>query len=143
MLEAHFKETKKWSSLDNAYVNFTHWAFVRGDHDSIPYQKEGLYLSWLRHNAYICQSNFPSIDLVIPMAYPNPNGIVSSETLSCIVISIKNCEGTEGYRMTFLPNEAVEGVIKRKIIDEAKADDNDQHGLKPDTVTATTISISG
>jgi len=137
MLEAHFKETKKWSSLDNAYVNFTHWAFVRGGHDSIPYQKEGFYLSWLRHNAYICQSNFPSVDLVIPMAFPNPDGTVSSENVSFIVISIKNCEGNEGYRMTFLPNEAVEGVItvesprkKRKIIDEAKADDNDQHELK-------------
>jgi len=133
-LEAHFEATKKWRSLDNAYVNFTHWAFVRGDHDSVPYQKEGFYLSWLRHNAYICQSNFPAIDLVIPIAFRNLNDVVSPETMSCIVISIKNCEGTEGYQMEFLSKEAVEGVIvpvetrrkKRKIINEATAEDNDQ-----------------
>ena len=136
-LEAHFKPTKKWRSLDNAYVNFTHWAFVRGDHESVPYQKEGFYLSWLRHNAYLCQPNFPSVDLVIPMAFPNcflDKDVVSPESMSYIVISVKNCEGTEGYQMEFLSKEAVEGVIvevekrgkKRKIINEAKAEDDDK-----------------
>ena len=132
-LEAHFNATKKWRSLDNAYVNFTHWTLVRGDHASVPYQKEGFYLSWLRHNAYICQTNFPSADLVIPIAFRNPSDddVIGPESMSCIVISIKNCDGTEGYQMEFLPKEAVEGVIadverqqkKRKIINEAEAGD--------------------
>jgi hypothetical protein len=135
-LEAHFKATKKWRSLDNAYVNFTHWTFVRGDHASVPYQKEGFYLSWLRHNAYLCQPNFPSVDLVIPMAFQNcfSDGF-SPENMSYIVISVKNCEGTKGDQMEFLSKEAVEGVIvevekrgeKRKIIDEAEAEDETKY----------------
>jgi hypothetical protein len=139
-LEAHFKTTKKWKSLDNAYVNFTHWTYVRGAHDSVPYQKEGFYVSWLRHNAYICQSNFPSIDLVIPMAfrYFRSNvDVVSPECVSIIAISVKNCEGTEGHEMEFLSKEAVEGVRvvaeqprdnskKRKRNDGAKAGDDQE-----------------
>ena len=84
-LETHFSATKKWTSLDRAYVNFTHWAFVKGDHGSVPYQKNGFYVSWLRHNAYICQDSFPSIDLVIPMAFPNDK--VLSLLIACRVSS--------------------------------------------------------
>jgi hypothetical protein len=114
-LEAHFITTKKWANLDRAYVNFTHWAFVKGDHGSIPYQKNGFYVSWLRHNAYICQNCFPSLDLVIPMAFPNMEGVVTPECVSCIVISIKLCKDTEGIRMEgILSKEAVEGVIAVK-----------------------------
>ena len=137
-LEAHFKKTKKWKSLNKAYVNFTHWALVCGDHDSVPYQKNGFYVSWLRHNAYLCQTNFPSIDLVISMAFRNrfpDKDIVSPECMSYIIISVKNCDGTEGYDMEFLPKEAVEGVAtkkceeqskKCKCNDEAKAEDNNK-----------------
>jgi hypothetical protein len=60
--------------------------------------------------------------------------VISPESMSCIVISVKNCEGTEGYQMEFLSKEAVEGVIvevgkrgkKRKIINEATAEDDDK-----------------
>lgn len=109
-LETHFGATKKWKSLDRAYVNFTHWALVDGDHGSVPYQKNGFYVSWLRHNAYICQTNFPSIDLVIPMAFQNGE-YVTPECLAYIAISVKNYNDTEGIEMDVLSKEAVEGVI--------------------------------
>ena len=101
---------------------------VKGDYESVPYQKNGLYVSWLRHNAYICLANFPSIDLVIPMAFRNCvpyRDIVNPEYMSHIVISVKNCEDSEGIRMDILPKDVVEGVIvlnenndkKRKLYD--------------------------
>ena len=126
-LEAHFIGTKKWASLDRAYVNFTHWAFVDGDHASVPYQRKGFYVSWLRHNAYICQSCFPSIDLVIPMAFPNDEGVVTPECMACIVISVKNCNQTEGIQMGgILSKEAVEGVIA---VRDKKKEDNKKRKL--------------
>jgi hypothetical protein len=121
-LEEHFVATKKWASLDGAYVNFTHWAYVDEDHTSVPYQKKGFYVSWLRHNAYICKSGFPSIDLVIPMAFPNKDGTITPECMSFIVISVKNCTGTEGIKDEgILSKEAVEGVISHK---KRKRDNN-------------------
>ena len=114
-LESHFIATKKWISLDRAYVNFTHWTLVNGDPGSVPYQKNGFYVSWLRHNAYICQSCFPSINLVIPMAFPDDEGIITPECMSYIVISVKNrSAGSEGIEMNVLSKEAVEGVIAVK-----------------------------
>ena len=114
-LKEHFIATKKWASLDGAYVNFTHWAFVDEDHTSVPYQKNGFYVSWLRHNAYICKSGFPSIDLVIPMAFPNTDGAITPECMSFILISVKNCNHTEGIKMEgILSKEAIEGVIGHK-----------------------------
>ena len=111
-LEKHFIATNKWASLDGAYVNFTHWAYVDGDHASAPYQKKGFYLSWLRHNAYICQNSFPSMDLVMPMAFLNEQGVVTPECMSCIVISVKLANKTEGIKTErTLSKEAVEGVI--------------------------------
>jgi len=119
-LEDHFVATKKWASLDGAYVNFTHWAFVDEDHTSVPYQKKGFYVSWLRHNAYICKTGFPSIDLVIPMAFPNADGSVTPECMSFIVFSVKNCSHTEGSKLEgILSKEAVEGVIKKRKHDQA------------------------
>jgi hypothetical protein len=114
-LEDHFVATKKWASLDGAYVNFTHWAYVNEDHTSVPYQKKGFYVSWLRHNAYVCQTGFPSIDLVIPMAFPNVDGSVTPECMSFIVISVKNCNHSEGIKMEgILSKAAVEGIISQK-----------------------------
>ena len=133
-LEAQFVATEKWKSLEGAYVNFTHWAFVQGDHASVPYQKKGFYMSWLRHNAYICQSGFPSIDLVIPMAFPNEKGIVTPECMSCIVISVKNCNQTEGIQMEgSLSKEAVEGVIA--VRDNNKKKDNKKRKVEGETDT--------
>jgi hypothetical protein len=101
-------------SLDSAYVNFTHWALVQGDHGSIPYQKRGFYVSWLQHNAYICQKNFPSIDLVVPMAFPNKDDVVTPECMSYIVISTDNCEGIEDIESQSLSKNAIEGVVASK-----------------------------
>ena len=127
-LEAHFKSTKKWKSLDGAYINFTHWTLVRGDHGSLPYQKDGFYVSWLRHTAYICQTNFPSIDLVIPMAFRNHIDVVNPECMSYIVISVKSCTGTEEYEKDFLSKEAVEGVIVLEDTGKGKGKDDDDNG---------------
>ena len=134
-LEAHFNKTKKWASLDRAYINFTHWTFVKGDHASAPYRKQGFYVSWLRHNAYICQSCFPSIDLVIPVAFPDEEGVVTPECMSCIVISVKLCNQTEGIEMKgLLSKEAVEGVTKVRVnkkeddSNKKRKLDNDQDG---------------
>ena len=136
-LENHFKDTPKWASLDNAYVNFTHWIPVKGNHDSIPYQKNGLFVSWLRQIAYICQRNFPAIDLSMPMAFRRPDGTVNPECMSGIFISVKNCIETEDIGWDYLPQGAVEGVVsktKRKADSEAdveaktlKADDGGRH----------------
>ena len=46
--------------------------------------------------------------------------IVSPECMSYIVISVKNCDGTEGYDIEFLSKEAVEGVTAEKREDNSK-----------------------
>ena len=152
-LEEHFNATEKWASLDGAYVNFTHWAFVKGDHGSVSYQKKGFYVSWLRHNAYICQTNFPSVDLVIPMAFPNEKGCVTPECVSCIVISIKNCNDTEGIQMGgILSKEAVEGIIavkdnkkkrQKKGVNAIRLKAQKIIKLTPITLMKTLLSMSG
>jgi hypothetical protein len=116
----HFGETEKWANLDKAYINFTHWTFVKGDHESIPYRKKGFYVSWLRHDAYICQASFPSINLVIPMAFPTENGFVTPECVSYIVISVNNCDDTEGFSLDYLSKEMVEGVTTTKAEPDSK-----------------------
>jgi hypothetical protein len=129
-LENHFKDTSKWKSLDQMYVNFTHWVPVKENHDDIPYQKQGFFVSWLRQIAYICHSNFPAIDLVIPMARRREHGndTVDPECMSGIFISVKNRAGTEGIRWDYLPREVVEGVLpgqkKRKADGEADVETN-------------------
>src|SRR5438046_9281320 len=50
-LTSHFKGTKKWKSLDNAYVNFTHWAPVMGHDSDCAFTKEGFFANWIRHKA--------------------------------------------------------------------------------------------
>jgi hypothetical protein len=120
-LEGHFKKTHKWRSLDNAFVNFTHWALVKGGPGDIPYQKKGFLGSWIRQNGYICQRNFRAIDLVIPMAFRS-QGTLDAESLCYILISLKNSGGTEGITLPYLPRDAVEGVVshnnKRKAADK-------------------------
>jgi hypothetical protein len=63
------------------------------------------------------------IDLVIPMAFPNTDGTVTPECMSFIVISVKNCNHTEGIKMEGIRKEAVEGVVashkKRKLDNNA------------------------
>lgn len=118
-LEGHFGVTEKWKSLDGAYVNFSHWVFVKGDHASVSYQKKGFYESWLRHMAYICQGNFPSINQVIPVAYPDGTE-VTPDRMAYMVISVKNCDDTEASGTTILSKEVVEGVIVVKNDDNTK-----------------------
>jgi hypothetical protein len=90
-------------------------------------------VSWLRHYAYICQKNFPSIDLVVPMAIPNKDDVVTPECMSYIVISINNCESTEGIKSTYLSKDAIEGVGATKINNFKKRKvDNVQGGGEED-----------
>ena len=101
---------------------------MKGDHDDIPYQKKGFFVSWLRQNAYICQTNFPCLDLVIPMAFrlrEHDDDTVDPDCMSGIFISVKNRSGTEDFGEDFLSREAVEGVLsdkKRKADEESEAE---------------------
>lgn len=114
-LERHFQRENKWNTLDNAYVNFTHWVPVSGDHDSAAFTKRGFYGSWLRHQAYcFTSSNFRAIDLIIPMAFRSKiegDDTLDEDSMSHIVVSVKNPENPhDGITMPFLSKEAVEGV---------------------------------
>ena len=128
--------------MDKAYVNFTHWAYVNGRPDDIPYEKKGFFVSWLRQLAYICQKNFPSIDLVIPMAFRLREHI-DPDCMSGIFISVKNRTGTEDIfvasetstgtqyiKAKFLSREAVEGIPssenKRKADEELDGEESVQ-----------------
>src|SRR2546423_1136364 len=41
-MEKHF-HGDKWRNIDNAYVNFSHWAVVKGHPDDFMYSRNGLY----------------------------------------------------------------------------------------------------
>jgi hypothetical protein len=116
-LTSHFQRTKKWKSLDNAYVNFTHWAPVMGHDSDYAFTKEGLFANWIRHKAYFLgKCNFKAIDLVIPMAFlirkdENGQDIIDIDSMSYIVISVKNkSSDSELKRKIYLSINEVEGV---------------------------------
>jgi hypothetical protein len=118
-LTSHFKGTKKWKSLDNAYVNFTHWAPVMGHDSDYVFTKEGFFANWIRHKAYFLgKCNFKAIDLVIPMAFPrreNGQFIIDLDSMSYIVIAVKNkSSDSELKRQTYLSTADVEGVLGEK-----------------------------
>ena len=117
-LTLHFESTKKWKSLDNAYVNFTHWAPVMGHDSDYAFTKEGFFANWIRHKAYFLgKCNFKTIDLVIPMAFLMRKGhdeqdIIDLDSMSYIVISVKNKPSdSELKRQTYLSTNEVEGVL--------------------------------
>ena len=79
-----------------------------------PFTKLGFYGSWLRHCAYyLGKQNFAAIDLVIPMAYIS-NGPIDENSISYIVISVKNGRETEHIKMEYLTRESVEGVPQKE-----------------------------
>lgn len=58
------------------------------------------------------------------MAFPNTDGTITPECMSVIVISVKNCNHTEGINMEgVLSKEAVEGVLshRKRKLDNAEA----------------------
>jgi hypothetical protein len=114
MLSQHFKDTLKWESLDNAYVNFTHFAPVKSGPGGTAFTKLGFYGSWERQCAYyLKKENFPHIDIVLPMAFPLA-GYITEESLAYIVISVKNCDGTEHIDLPYLTRKSIEGVLQKK-----------------------------
>jgi hypothetical protein len=130
-LTSHFGRTKKWKSLDNVYVNFTHWAPVMGHDSDYAFTKEGLFANWIRHKAYFLgRCNFKAIDLVIPMALPRKNGSGNQDTLDAdsmafIAISIKNKRsGSDPKRQRYLSTNEVEGVLGEKGIKPASKSSN-------------------
>ena len=113
-LRTHFGEVGKWKSLDNAYVNFTHFAPIRSGPDGFAFTKDGFFAGWQRHVAYFLDKDFHSFNLAIPMAFRFHNtcdDTIDPDCVSYIVISIKNHEGTELISERFLPRECVEGVL--------------------------------
>lgn len=108
-LQTHFEKAAKWKSLDNAYVNFTHFTPVMDRPDGFAFTKDGFFAGWQRHVAYILEKNFPTCDLLIPMAFRFSENI-TPDCMSVIIISIKNRGGTEMATEPFLTKECVEGV---------------------------------
>jgi hypothetical protein len=86
--------THRWGALQNAYVNFTHFAPCFESSGSNTFTHEGFYGNWVRHSAFfIGKQNFKAVDLIIPMAFANQNGDIGLQSMSYILISVKNKTG--------------------------------------------------
>ena len=85
----------KWATLDNAYVNFTHFARIKEDDSGHAFTKFGILHAWRRHAAYFMGARFPRVDIFIPIAYVAKDFTVTPESMSGIVISVKNHSGTK------------------------------------------------
>lgn len=112
-LQKHFEKTDKWKGLDDAYVNFTHFARVEAGTDSFPFTKDGFFAGWQRHVAYFLDKNFHSFDIAIPMAFRFRNACsdtIDPDCMSFMFISVNNCSGNDMINEPFLPRECVEGV---------------------------------
>jgi len=108
-IETHFK--RKWSKLDEAYVNFSHWSLVKAAHDDLSYTKTGFLALWHRHVAVLCKAYFPNLDLIIPMAYRAGENF----RMSYILMSVKNkTSGNENLRDPFMSTSSVEGTSAGK-----------------------------
>lgn len=84
-----------WQSLENSYVNFSHFTEEIGHKDAYDsLTAEGLLACFLRGCAIQCKQGQPGIDMVIPMAVlPRPRSIysaVSISHISAIIFQIKN-----------------------------------------------------
>lgn len=111
-LQTHFETTDKWKNLDEAYVNFTHFAPIADSSEEFAFTKDGLFASWHRHVAY-CPSklNFPRTDIIIPMAFRcRKRNTIDPNRMSYIIISVKCRHGNEMIRESFLTRDCVEGV---------------------------------
>lgn len=114
MLSKHFEGTQKWNSLNNGYVNFTHFAPVKDGPAETAFTKLGFYGSWERQCAYYLEKqNFPRLDIAIPMAFLT-DGFIDAESVAYIVISVKARGGTEHINTDYLTRESVEGVVQKK-----------------------------
>ena len=83
----------KWKTLDNAYVNFTHFARMREGPTGWSFTKFGIFHAWRRHVAYFMGPQFPCVDLMIPLAYVGADKTIDPTSMSYILISVKNHSG--------------------------------------------------
>jgi hypothetical protein len=121
LFKKHFGKEEKFKSLDEGYVNFSHWGVVAGSHDTREFTKEGLYSHWLRHMAFfLSKQNFPRIDLLIPLAFRHihRHDSIGPESMSYIIISVKNKESGDGIQKNYMTREDVEGIVVEDIIGE-------------------------
>lgn len=84
-----------WRSLENSYVNFSHFTEEIGHKDAYDsLTAEGLLACFFRGCAIQCKQGQPGIDMVIPMAViPRPRSIdsvVSISHMSAIIFQVKN-----------------------------------------------------
>ena len=84
---------KKWKTLDNAYVNFSHFAWVNDGAAGWSFTKYGIFHAWHRHVAYFMGAQFPCIDLLISVAYASSDGTITADSMAFIAISVKNLSG--------------------------------------------------
>lgn len=126
-LQKHFEKMEKWKSLDNAYVNFTHFTPIMEKSDGFAFTKDGFFGGWQRHVAYILEKKFPACDIAIPMAFRFSDNI-TPDCISYIMISLKNRGGNDMIGEDYLPKKCVEGVYssgesgENKIVKSGKAD---------------------
>ena len=123
---------KKFATLDNAYVNFTHFTRVKSQPNSWAFTKFGIFHAWRRHAAYFMGAQFPCVDILIPLAYAHENDTITLETLAHILISVKNYSGTSNDSMSkdHLQEEFVLG----------KPNENGEY-LKPATKSTILLSL--
>jgi hypothetical protein len=101
----------KWNALDNAFVNFTHFARQKATAHEIGFTKFGIFHAWRRHAAYFMGAQFPGIDLLIPIAYKTSDDTITPESMSYILMSVKNHYGKkhDSIRKDYLNEELVLG----------------------------------
>ena len=106
----------RWGALQNAYVNFTHFApcFESSGGDS--FTQEGFYGNWVPHSGFfMSKQNFKAVDLIIPMAFANKDGEIGLQSMSYILISVKNkTGGTDDYTKKNITNVMVLGSSDRR-----------------------------
>lgn len=102
----------KWTTLDNAFVNFTHFVRQKEQPHEWSFTKFGLFYAWRRHAAFFMGAQFPCADILIPVAYAGPDNKITPETVSVMLISVKNHFGKKHDLVTkdYLDEELVLGT---------------------------------
>ena len=102
----------KWGALDNAFVNFSHFARVKEEACGWSFTKFGIFHAWRRHAAYFMGEQFPCIDLLIPLAYIEADGTITPENMAYILISVQNHSGKshDSLSKQYLEEEFVLGT---------------------------------
>ena len=103
---------------------------VKSQATSWEFTKFGLFHAWRRHAAYFMGVRFPCVDILIPVAYADKNGIITLETFAYILISVKNYSETSYDNMSRVQEDFVLG----------KPNENGEY-LKPATTSTILLSL--